>query len=123
MGAGAGRRTSDGTAHWSPLAAVSAIALLLGAVLAHCDTLDRPAVRDAREALDRGDPAPGLNWVSPDAEAEVREAFRATRAVRVHGWEARQLADRYFYETLVGMHRLGEREGFTGLKPAGAVER
>ena len=33
--------------------------------------------------------------------------------------EARELADRYFFETLVRIHRAGEGAPYTGLKPAG----
>ena len=33
--------------------------------------------------------------------------------------EARELADRHFFETVVRLHRAGEGAGFTGLKPAG----
>jgi hypothetical protein len=36
--------------------------------------------------------------------------------------EAKILADNYFFETLVRMHRAGEGAPYTGLKPAGAVE-
>jgi hypothetical protein len=32
---------------------------------------------------------------------------------------ARALADRYFFETLVRIHRAGEGQPYTGLKPAG----
>jgi CBS domain-containing protein len=33
--------------------------------------------------------------------------------------QARELADMYFFETLVRVHRAGEGEPYTGLKPAG----
>ena len=104
------------------LSLVAAMALGAGGARAHCDALDGPVVRDARLALERGDPTPVLKWVEPAGEAEIREAFRAALAVRTKGDEARQLADRYFFETLVRVHRAGEGEGFTGLKPAGAVD-
>lgn len=104
------------------LAAALAVTFATGEAHAHCDALDGPVVRDARLALERGDPAPVLKWVGPKGEAEVREAFRAALAVRAKGDEARQLADRYFFETLVRVHRAGEGEGFTGLKPAGSVD-
>jgi uncharacterized protein DUF6448 len=42
--------------------------------------------------------------------------------VRKAGGEARDLADMYFFETLVRVHRAGEGAGYTGLKPAGHVE-
>jgi hypothetical protein len=42
--------------------------------------------------------------------------------VRAKGREARELADRFFFETLVRVHRGGEGAPYTGLKPAGSVE-
>ena len=98
------------------------LVLLAGEARAHCDALDGPVVRDARIALDRGDPAPILKWVSPEREADIRAAFRDALAVRSAGGKARELADRHFFETLVRIHRAGEGEGFTGLKPAGTVD-
>lgn len=104
---------------------IAALALMLtlaaGAAQAHCDSLDGPVVRDAQRALQRGEFAPVLKWVGEDGVAEVHEAFRAALAVRTEGARARPLADRYFFETLVRVHRAGEGEGFTGLKPAGAT--
>lgn len=104
------------------LSLAAALALGIGEARAHCDSLDGPVVRDAQLALERGDPTPVLKWVEPEGEAEIREAFRAALAVRAKGDEARQLADRHFFETLVRVHRAGEGEGFTGLKPAGSVD-
>src|ERR1035441_9339717 len=40
-------------------------------------------------------------------------------AVRKLNAEARELADLYFFETLVRIHRAGESTPYTGLKPAG----
>jgi hypothetical protein len=39
--------------------------------------------------------------------------------VRKLGTPARELADTYFFETLVRVHRAGEGAPYTGLKPAG----
>ncbi len=86
---------------------------------AHCDTLDGPVVADARVALDKGDVAPVLKWVGNEHEQEIREAFARTLSVRTKGADARQLADRYFFETLVRVHRAGEGAAYMGLKPAG----
>jgi hypothetical protein len=87
--------------------------------LAHCDTLDGPVVSTAQAALDKGDVTPILKWVKKENEGEIREAFVKTLAVRAKGREAKELADRYFFETLVRIHRAGEGAPFTGLKPAG----
>jgi hypothetical protein len=43
-------------------------------------------------------------------------------AVRKTNAQARELADMYFFETLVRIHRAGEGAPYTGLKPAGKVE-
>lgn len=104
-------------------------ALLVGALLfapvsafAHCDTLDGPVVGDARAALDAGNVTPVLKWVRADDVAAITAAFDRTLAVRKLGPEAKTLADMYFFETLVRIHRAGEGAPYTGLKPAGAVE-
>lgn len=89
---------------------------------AHCDSLGGPVVKDARVALERGDVTPVLKWVKKDYEGEIRDAFKQTMAVRAKGEDAKALADRYFFETLVRLHRAGEGEAFTGLKPAGSVD-
>jgi hypothetical protein len=88
---------------------------------AHCDALDGPVVRDARLALEERNPDHVLRWVTEDREAEALEAFETTVAVRAQGADARELADRFFFETLVRLHRAGEGEPFTGLKPAGGI--
>jgi hypothetical protein len=89
---------------------------------AHCDTLDGPVVGAARKALDSGNVNLVLVWVQLEDEAGIRNAFQKTRNVRKAGGEAKELADMYFFETLVRLHRAGEGAGYTGLKPAGAVE-
>ena len=93
-----------------------------GRVDAHCDTMDGPVVKTAQAALEKGNVAPVLKWVKPPQEAEIREAFQKTLVVRGLGREARDLADKYFFESLVRLHREGEGAPYTGLKPAGAVE-
>lgn len=87
---------------------------------AHCDTLDGPVVRDARAALEKGDVTPVLKWVRSEYEAEVKEVFEKAASVRTKGADAMELADKYFFETVVRLHRAGEGAPYTGLKPAGA---
>ncbi len=104
------------------LVAMLAVVVWFGAppsARAHCDTLDGPVVAAAQRALDTGEVTLALVWVEPDAEQEVRAAFARTLTVRRLGPEARALADRFFFETVVRLHRAGEGEPFTGLKPAG----
>ena len=87
--------------------------------LAHCDGLDGPVVRAAQRALETRNPALVLIWVQEKDEAEIRTAFEQTLAVRALTPQATELADRFFFETLVRVHRAGEGAPFTGLKPAG----
>jgi len=90
--------------------------------LAHCDTLDGPVVDTARIALEKGDVAPLLKWVRADDEKEIRAAFQRTLKVRDLGPEAKKLADMYFFETLVRIHRAGEGAPYTGLKKGEAID-
>lgn len=83
---------------------------------AHCDTMSGPVVASARQALAAADVTPVLKWVKPEHEAEVREAFARTLKVRKQNPESRELADRYFFETIVRIHRNGEGQSYTGLK-------
>ena len=98
---------------------VSAALLLPRAASAHCDTIDGPVVTAAKLALKTGDVTPALKWVRKTDEPEIRVAFVRTLNVRSLSPEAREMADNYFFETLVRVHRAGEGEPYTGLKPAG----
>ena len=89
---------------------------------AHCDTLDGPVVAAARKALDSGNVNLVLLWVQKKDDADIRKHFEKTVAVREAGGQAKELADTYFFETLVRIHRSGEGAGYTGLKPAGKIE-
>jgi len=103
--------------------ALLALSLYLPAVTyAHCDTLDGPVVQTARAALEKGNVTPLLKWVQLKDEPEIRTAFQKTLAVRVKSAEAKDLADMYFFETLVRIHRAGEGAPYTGLKPGEAVD-
>jgi hypothetical protein len=104
----------------------TALGILLGLAVtaaparAHCDTMNGPVVKAAQRALETRDVTPVLRWVRPQDETNIREAFKNTLSVRALGPQAQTLADRYFFETLVRIHRAGEGEPFTGLKPADA---
>lgn len=76
-------------------------------------------VTAARQALEAGDVDLVLPFVPAGAEQEVRGVFDQVLAVRVLGPKAQGTADRLFFETVVRLHRAGEGEAFTGLKPAG----
>jgi hypothetical protein len=106
------------------LAAFSVAAALawMAPAQAHCDTLDGPVVSAGRKALDSGNLNLVLVWVQKDDEKDIRDAFQKARSVRKAGGPAKDLADAYFFETLVRVHRAGEGAPYTGLKPTGTVE-
>lgn len=85
----------------------------------HCDSLDGPVVTAARRALASADVDLILPYVHTEGEVEVRDAFDLAVKARTLGAEAREVADRWFFETVVRVHRAGEEAPFTGLKPAG----
>ena len=94
-------------------------ALMPAHALAHCDGLDGPVAKAAQRALETRNAALVLIWVQQKDEPQIRKAFEQTLAVRELSPQARELADRFFFETLVRVHRTGEGASFTGLKPAG----
>lgn len=85
----------------------------------HCDTLDGPVVKAARKALETGNANLILPWVSKEGETEVKELFERALEVRAVGGRAAELADLWFFENVVRVHRAGEGAPYTGLKPAG----
>lgn len=85
----------------------------------HCDSLDGPVVTAARQALEGSDIDQALPYVPEEGEPAVREAFSLTAKARASGRDAQEVADRWFFETVVRVHRAGEGAPFTGLKPAG----
>ena len=107
---------------WATLFLVLTLAVGAPGALAHCDALDGPVLIEARSALAKGDIYPLLKWVRPDDEKEIREAFARTLTVRKLSPEAQQLADTYFFETLVRIHRAGEGAPYTGVKTAGSID-
>ena len=88
-------------------------------LLAHCDGIDGPVVKAAQKALETGNVNLVLIWAQKKDEPEIRRAFENTLAVRKLNSGAKELADLYFFETLVRIHRAGEGAPYTGLKPAG----
>ena len=93
-----------------------AAALWAGAAFAHCDTLNGPVVPEAKAALAAGNVTPVLKWVKPADEEAIKTAFTKAVAVRDQSPEAQELADQYFLETLIRLHRAGEGAPYTGLK-------
>jgi hypothetical protein len=88
-------------------------------MFAHCDGLDGPVVQAAQKAIETKNVKLVLIWVQETDEAEIKRLFEHTLEVRKLNSQARELADRFFFESLVRIHRAGEGAGFTGLKAAG----
>ena len=106
-------------------AAVVALLILLTMTtrsLAHCDSMDGPVIKDAQRAIEMSDITPVLKWVSAKDEDAVKQVFTLTTSTRGQSEAVQKIADNYFFETLVRIHRASEGEGFAGLKPAGSVE-
>ncbi len=83
---------------------------------AHCDSVNGPVVNAARQALDNNNVDLVLPYVQAESEAELTRVFEHTQEVRKLGGEAQQLADHFFFETAVRLHRTGEGATYTGLK-------
>lgn len=88
----------------------------------HCDSMDGPVVTAARRALEAGDVDLVLPFVHEPGEDEVRVAFGRSMAARELAPAAQEVADLYFFETVVRVHRAGEGAPYTGLKRAGLGE-
>ena len=108
------------TAKAAALATISAALLFAAApASAHCDGEDGPVINSARQALDSGNVNRVLVWVQHTDEAQIKDAFSRALEVRKLTPSAKELADHYFFETLVRVHRAGEGAPYTGIKPAG----
>jgi hypothetical protein len=103
------------------LVSVLAGGLLFGAqnASAHCDALDGPVATAALEALEARNANLVLPYAPASAEAELSAAFEQAVAARASEPAAKAVADRYFVETAVRLHRAGEGAPYTGLQPAG----
>lgn len=85
----------------------------------HCDTIDGPLVKTAMKALEENNVNLVLPWAPKEAEEEIIRSFNQTMKIRDKDDETREIADRWFFETVVRLHREGEGAYFQGLKPAG----
>jgi hypothetical protein len=90
---------------------------------AHCDAWDGPVVTEARQAFKQNEITSVLKWVSAEQEAEIVAAFDRAIAVAAESETAGELAELWFLETLVRLHRETEGAPYTGLKPAGQIDK
>lgn len=88
----------------------------------HCDTLDGPVVKMAKKALETGNVNLILPYVPKESESEVIAAFKKVLPLHQQSNGAHEVADMFFFETVVRLHRAGEGAPYTGLKPAGLDE-
>lgn len=88
----------------------------------HCDTRDGPVVKACERALETGNPNFALIWVPKSAEPELRSAFERVLRSRELGGDAKSIAEDWFFETAVRLHRAGEGAPYAGLKPSGLSE-
>ncbi len=88
----------------------------------HCDTRDGPVVKAAVKALETGNLNYVLIWIPEESEKELREIFEKTLRARKAGKDAKDVADDWFFENTIRLHRAGEGAPYTGMKPAGLSE-
>lgn len=85
---------------------------------AHCDRVNGPVAVAAKQALETGDVSKVLIWVGEEQAEELKTKFKQSLKVYNIGEESRELAELYFMETTVRLHREAEGMPYTGLKPA-----
>lgn len=88
---------------------------------AHCDTMDGPAVKDGQKALETGNINFAYKWIFEEYENELKEIYDLALKARKLGAEAQEVADRWFLENFVRIHRAGEGASYDGLKPSGTA--
>lgn len=91
--------------------------------LAHCDSYDGPVIADARKALEANNPELVFKWISKEQENDVITLFNKTMALKNSDREIYQVVEKYFFETLVRLHRETEGAPYTGLKAPGTTKQ
>jgi hypothetical protein len=76
----------------------------------------------AKKALETGNVKFILPYVPKESEDEVIAAFNKVLPLHQQANGAHEVADMFFFETVVRLHRAGEGAPYTGLKPAGLDE-
>jgi hypothetical protein len=82
---------------------------------AHCDSEQGPVATAAHQALEKNNVKLILPYVQPESEKELTAAFKQALEVRKAGGSSKELADRYFIETAIRLHRTGEGAPYTGV--------
>ena len=92
-------------------------------VSAHCDSYDGPVIKDAVKALESNNVNLVLKWITVEQEKEITSLFNKTYALKSGDKEVYEIVEKYFFETLVRLHRETEGAPYTGLKPAGSTKQ
>ena len=85
----------------------------------YIESMDGPIVKAAETALDMENINYVIPFVSSKDSGELKDAFEKTLSVRELSGEAAELADFWFFETAVRLHRINWNKSYNGLKPAG----
>lgn len=94
------------------------LGLTFNNVSAHCDRENGPVAKAAREALQESDFNTIVIWVGKEQESELKQKFNQSLNVYKAGGDSKKLAEQYFMETAVRLHREAEGFPYEGLKPA-----
>jgi hypothetical protein len=79
-------------------------------------------VKAAKKALETGNLNYVLIWIPKESEKELKAIFEKTLRARKAGKDAQDVADDWFFENSIRLHRAGEGAAYTGMKPAGLSE-
>jgi len=79
-------------------------------------------VKAAIKALETGNLNYVLIWIPKESEKELKIIFEKTLRARKAGKDAKDVADDWFFENTIRLHRAGEGAAYTGMKPAGLSE-
>jgi hypothetical protein len=87
-------------------------------IYAHCDSYNGPVVKAAKTALESDNINYVLVWVQKEDEPVISSMFQKIMNIRNINDEVKEIADNYFFETVVRIHRQGEGVAYTGIKTA-----
>ncbi len=87
-------------------------------MVSNCDSMGGPVVKAAEMALEMENVNHILPYVNEEDENEIKSAFEKVSFVRELNEDAAELADYWFFETVVRLHLKGKNEPFHGIKPS-----
>lgn len=93
--------------------------LINSSYMAHCDSMEGPVIKASKKALDTGNLNYVLVWIKGENEEVIKTLFNKVNNDRSLNQDAKELAEMHFFETIVRLHRSGEGEPYSGIKPVG----